>query len=142
MSRVLVMGRWCKQVGWPVATPSCVEQVVKSEAATKIQKAMRGFVWRRVFRGMVQEVQAVAQAKEEAAAKKASGPNKAVLKDKALSDQALFAKRCERKARKAKAKAEKQALANNVGAEPGVAMSQPEWSAEMEVEKISLPPPF
>ena len=93
MSRVLVMGRWCKQVGWPVATPSCVEQVVKSEAATKIQKAMRGFVWRRVFRGMVQEVQAVAQAKEEAAAKKASGPNKAVLKDKALSDQALFAKR-------------------------------------------------
>ena len=42
---------------------------------------------------MVQEVQAAAQTKEEAAAKKASGPNKAVLKDKALSDQALFAKR-------------------------------------------------
>ena len=67
--------------------------MLKFEAATKIQKAVRSFAWRRVFRGMVQEVQAVAQAKEEAAAKKASGPNKAVLKDKALSDQALFAKR-------------------------------------------------
>ena len=77
-------------MGWPVVTPSCAEQVVKSEAATKIQKAMRSFVWRRVFRGMVQQVQAAAQAKEEAAAK-------AVLKDKALSDQALFAKRSERK---------------------------------------------
>ena len=30
-------------MGWPVVTPSCAEQVVKSEAATKIQKAMRGF---------------------------------------------------------------------------------------------------
>ena len=108
-------------MGWPVVTPSCAEQVVKSEAATKIQKAMRSFVWRRVFRGMVQQVQAAAQAKEEAAAK-------AVLKDKALSDLALFAKRserkrsernalalalrkrCERKARKAKAKAQKQSL--------------------------------
>ena len=97
---------------------------------------MRGFVWRRVFRGMVHEVQAVAQAKEEAAAKKASGPNKAVLKDKALSDQALFAKRSERKARKAKAKAEKKALANEVAAEPGLAVLQPGRSNETEVASL------
>ena len=136
-------------MGWPVVTPSCAEQVVKSEAATKIQKAMRSFVWRRVFRGMVQQVQAAAQAKEEAAAK-------AVLKDKALSDLALFAKRSERKrsernalalalrkrserkARKAKAKAEKQSLANKVGAKPGLAVPQPEWSAKTEAACLAV----
>ena len=60
-------------------------------AAVKIQKVVCGFVVRRILQ------QAAAQTKEKEATKKASGPNKAVLKDKALSDQALFAKRSERK---------------------------------------------
>ena len=99
---------------------------------------MRGLAARRVLQQLLQEAQAAAQTKEEEAAKKASGPNKAVLKDKALSDQALFAKRCERKARKAKAKAEKQSLANKVGAEPGLAVPQPEWSAKTEAACLAV----
>ena len=73
-------------------------------AAVKIQKVVCGFVVRRILQ------QAAAQTKEEEAAKKASGPGKTVLRDKGLSDQALFAKRSERKARKAKAKAEKKKI--------------------------------
>ena len=101
-------------------------------AAVKIQKVVCGFVVRRILQ------QAAAQTKEEEAAKKASGPGKTVLRDKGLSDQALFAKRSERKARKAKAKAEKQSLANKVGAEPGLAVPQPEWSAKTEAACLAV----
>ena len=45
-------------------------------AAVKIQKVVCGFVVRRILQ------QAAAQTKEKEATKKASGPNKAVLKDR------------------------------------------------------------